>query len=202
MGELERWETTYATAEYVFGTAPNRFLATCKPILPKAGRALAIADGEGRNGVWLAEQGLDVLSLDFSPTAQAKAKRLADERGVSVSFEQGDAHTWSYPTAAFDVVVDVFTQFSTPNARTLKWTGMLGALKSGGVLIVQGYTPRQLVYGTGGPKSIENLYTRELLVQAFGHLRDVSIVEEEVELDEGPRHRGMSAIIGLTARKP
>ena len=202
MSELERWETTYGTAEYVFGTAPNRFLASCKPLLPKTGKALAVADGEGRNGVWLAEQGLDVLSVDFSPTAQDKARRLAAAKGVSVTFALGDAHAWVYPSAAYDVVIDIFTQFSPPDARARKWAGLMDSLKSGGLLIVQGYTPRQLHYGTGGPRQVENLYTREILIEAFGHLHDVRITEEEAELDEGPRHRGMSAIIGLTARKP
>jgi SAM-dependent methyltransferase len=202
MSELDKWEKTYATADYVFGTAPNRFLAACQPLLPKTGKALAVADGEGRNGVWLAEQGLDVLSVDLSPAAQAKAKRLAEAKGVRVTFALGDAHAWAHPSAAYDVVVDIFTQFSPPDARTQKWAGMLDSLKAGGLVIVQGYTPRQLEFGTGGPKLVENLYTRELLIEAFGQLHEVRITESEEELDEGPRHRGMSAIIGLTARKP
>jgi hypothetical protein len=84
----------------------------------------------------------------------------------------------------------------------VKWAGMRGALKSGGLLIVQGYTPKQLDYGTGGPKQIEHLYTRALLQQAFGEFRDLRFTEEERELREGAAHSGMSAVIGLTARKP
>jgi hypothetical protein len=79
---------------------------------------------------------------------------------------------------------------------------MRRALKPGGLLIVQGYTPRQLEYGTGGPKQLEHLYTREMLEEAFGDLDDVRIVEEECELREGSGHSGMSAVVGLTARKP
>src|SRR5437868_2503717 len=82
---------------FLSGKAPNYFLVACKPLLPRSGKALAIADGEGRNGVWLAEQGLDVVSVDFSPAAQRKAKALARERGVRITFEQADAHTWTYP---------------------------------------------------------------------------------------------------------
>jgi SAM-dependent methyltransferase len=200
--EYERWEGRFSAPGYMFGKAPNHFLAVCKPLLPASGRALAVSDGEGRNGVWLAEQGLDVLSLDFSPSAQGKAKALARERGVTnITFDQADVHTWAYPEAAFDVVAEIFTQFSTPAQRTFKWAGMRRALKPGGLLIVEGYTPKQLDYGTGGPKERERLYTRAMLEDAFQGLHDVRIVEEELEMHEGAQHSGMSAVIGLTARK-
>jgi SAM-dependent methyltransferase len=202
LSEYQRWEARYAVPEYAFGKEPNYFLASCKSLLPGRGRALAVADGEGRNGVWLAEQGLDVVSIDFSPSAQGKARALAAERGVNVTFLQTDVHKWDYPPAAFDVVAEIFTQFSTPAERALKWTGMRRALKSGGLLIVHGYTPKQLEYGTGGPKELENLYTRTLLEDAFGDFRELKIVEEEREIHEGTTHGGMSAMIGLTARKP
>ncbi len=200
--EYKRWEGRYAAAEYVFGTEPNYFLKRCKPLLPKSGRVLAVADGEGRNGVWLAEQGLDVVSIDFSPAAQAKARSLAEKRGVSLTIEQADVHNWAYPEAAFDVVVEIFTQFSTPAERPQKWAGMRRALKSGGLLIVEGYTPKQIEYGTGGPRQAEHLYTRAMLEEAFGDFADVVIVQEELEIWEGDGHGGMSAVIGLTARKP
>jgi len=202
MSEYQRWETRYAVPEYAFGKEPNYFLASCKSLLPRAGRVLAVADGEGRNGVWLAEQGLDVVSIDFSPSAQRKARALAAERGVKVTFIETDVHKWEYPPAAFDVVVEIFTQFSTPAERALKWAGIRRALKSGGLLIVHGYTPKQLEYGTGGPKELENLYTRAMLEAAFGDYRDIKIVEEECEIHEGISHGGMSAMIGLTAHKP
>jgi SAM-dependent methyltransferase len=203
LSEYERWEARYAVPEYAFGKEPNYFLQSCKGLLPPSGRALAVADGEGRNGVWLAEQGLDVLSIDFSPSAQRKAKALAEERHVStIVFEWVDVHAWNYPDATFDVVVEIFTQFSTPAERPRKWAGMKRALKSGGLLILQGYTPKQLDYGTGGPKEIERLYTRPMLEQAFGDFRDVNILEEEREIHEGTSHGGMSAMINLTARKP
>jgi SAM-dependent methyltransferase len=202
VSEYERWETRFSVPEYAFGREPNYFLAACKPLLPRSGRALAVADGEARNGVWLAEQGLDVLSLDFSPSAQRKAKALAAERHVPVTFVEADVHAWAYPDAAFDVVVEIFTQFSPPRDRERKWAGMRRALKGGGLLIIQGYTPRQLLHGTGGPKEKENLYTRALLEDAFRGFADMQIVEEERELWEGTSHGGMSAVIGLTARKP
>jgi SAM-dependent methyltransferase len=157
---------------------------------------------EGRNGVWLAEQGLEVSSIDFSPLAQAKARALAVERGVSVSFQPADVHRWNYPEAEFDVVIEIFTQFSSPNDRRAKWVGMRQTLKPGGLLIIQGYAPKQLAYGTGGPKAVENLYTREMLEEAFSDFDDLRIVEEEREIHEGTSHVGMSAVIALTARKP
>ncbi len=202
MGEYERWEGRYSAPEYIFGEAPNYFLAACKPLLPASGSALAVADGEGRNGVWLAEQGLDVLSIDFSPTAQGKARRLAERRGAALRVEQADVHEWAYPESAFDVVAEIFTQFSDPGQRRKKWAGMKRALKSGGLIIVQGYTPKQLEYGTGGPKELDHLYTREMLEQEFAGWRDMRIAEEELEMHEGPAHSGMSAVINFTARKP
>lgn len=202
MSEYERWEARYAVPEYAFGKAPNYFLQSCKSLLPPSGRALAVADGEGRNGVWLAEQGLDVLSIDFSPSAQKKARALAAERHVNVTFALVDVHAWAYPEAAFDVVVEIFTQFSSPAERSLKWAGMRRALKPGGLLILQGYTPKQLDYGTGGPKEIENLYTRAMLEKEFAGFRHLKIVEEEREIHEGTSHGGMSAMINLTATKP
>jgi SAM-dependent methyltransferase len=202
VSEYQRWETRYAKPDYEFGKAPNEFLASCKALLPASGRALSVADGESRNGVWLAEQGLDVTAIDFSPTAQQKARALAAERKVKIDLVQTDVHAWSYPDAAFDVVVEIFAQFSTPAERAVKWAGMRRALKSGGLLILQGYTPKQLDYATGGPKELERLYTRALLEQAFGDFRDLQFTEEERALSEGAAHSGMSAVIGMTGRKP
>jgi SAM-dependent methyltransferase len=202
LSEFERWESRYAGADYAFGKEPNYFLASCKGLLPKSGRVLAVADGEGRNGVWLAENGLDVVSIDFSPTALRKARGLAVEHHVTVTFLQADVHTWEYPDASFDVVVEIFTQFSSPAERAMKWASMRRALKPGGLLIIQGYTPKQLTFGTGGPKQVENLYTRAMLERAFRDFRDTKIIEEEREIHEGTSHGGMSAVINLTAIKP
>ena len=202
MSEYDRWETRYRVPGYIFGQEPNYFLAACKRLLPKSGTALAVADGEGRNGVWLAERGLDVVSLDFSPSAQAKASALARERGVSMKIECGDVHNWDYPEDAFDVVCEIFTQFSTPAERARKWAGMKKALKPEGLLLLIGYTPKQLQHGTGGPKEIEQLYTRALLEKTFGGFRDLTIVEEELDMHEGASHAGLSAVIHLTGWKP
>src|SRR5512147_1131558 len=99
--EFERWQGRFAAPGYLFGTAPNAFLKAQAHLLRKGERALAIADGEGRNGVFLAEQGLDVLSVDFSPLAQEKVRKLAAARGVTLRTEQADIETWTWPQAAF-----------------------------------------------------------------------------------------------------
>ncbi len=201
MEEFERWEGRYSDPDYLFGTEPNAFLAAHKALLPKTGRALAVADGEGRNGVWLAEQGLDVLSIDFSPKAQAKARALALSRGVKLTTELVDVNAWQWPTGEFDVIAVIFTQFGDPAERKRMFAGVRQALKPGGLLLLEGYTPKQLEYGTGGPRKVENMYTRELLEQAFGDFAEPHITEYETEMNEGTRHAGKSALIDFVGRK-
>jgi SAM-dependent methyltransferase len=201
MSELDRWQERYATDEYRFGTAPNAFLASQAKLLPKSGKALAVADGEGRNGVFLAEHGLDVLSLDFSPNAQAKARKLAAARGVTISVEQADVINWSYPPDAFDVVAAIFFQFAAPPDRDRIFAGIKRTLKRGGLLLLEGYGPKQLEYKTGGPGILENLYTREILEAAFGDFALLDIREYDAELHEGAGHGGMSALVDLVAVK-
>jgi cyclopropane fatty-acyl-phospholipid synthase-like methyltransferase len=198
MGELERWEGRYAPESYLFGTAPNAFLAAQKARLPKRGRALSVADGEGRNGVWLAEQGLDVVSMDFSATAQIKARALAASRGVSITTQQVDLSMWEWPAGEFDVIVVIFAQ---PLERTRLFAGVKRALKPGGLLLIEGYPPKQLEYDTGGPSDIARLYTREMLEAGFSDFSDVRIDEYDAEIYEGDGHGGMSALIDLIATK-
>ena len=201
MGEFDRWQGRYAAQEYVFGEEPNSFLAAQKALLPAAGKTLAIADGEGRNGVWLAQQGLDVLSIDFSPNGQAKARALAAKRGVRLEFEIADVNECAYPADTYDVVVEIFTQFSDPRQRDRKWAGMSKTLKPGGLLLLEGYTPKQLEYGTGGPKQLDHLYTREMLEAAFGSFSKIEIREYETHMSEGGGHAGMAAVIDLIGWK-
>ncbi len=134
--ELERWQARFAEPGYLFGTAPNAFLKSKAALLRKGARALAVADGEGRNGVFLAEQGLDVLSVDFSPVAQAKARTLANERGVTLRFEQADMTNWGWPEAAFDLVAAIFIQFTKPPERAKMFAGIKRTLKPGGLLLL------------------------------------------------------------------
>jgi SAM-dependent methyltransferase len=199
--ELTHWQQRFATPGYLFGTAPNVFLKAHAHLLRKGEKALAIADGEGRNGVFLAELGLDVLSVDFSPLAQEKARKLAAERGVRLRVEQVDITNWTWPEAAFDVVAAIFFQFCKPPERDKIFAGIKKTLKPGGLLLLEGYGPKQLEYKTGGPSDLARLYTRELLEQAFRDFSSLDIREYDAELHEGERHAGMSALIDLVGRK-
>lgn len=199
--DFDHWQERFAGDDYRFGTEPNAFLKAQAQLLRKGQTALAIADGEGRNGVFLAEQGLDVLSVDFSPNAQAKARKLAAARGVTMRVEQADIIAWNWPTNAFDVVAAIFFQFASPADRETIFAGIKKALKPGGLLLLEGYRPKQLDYKTGGPSKRENLYTRELLEAAFADFASVEVREYDAEINEGPGHAGLSALIDLVGRK-
>jgi len=201
MSEFERWESRFSAPGYLFGTAPNAFLASQAHRLEAGQKALTLADGEGRNGVWLAEQGLDVLAVDFSPTALQKARALAAERGVPLRATEADLAHWSWPTDAFDVVAAIFIQFAGPDVRSKMFAGIKQALKPGGWLLMQGYRPEQLTYRTGGPGQVENLYTRAILQEAFADMSSLEITEHDDIIREGTGHNGMSALIDLVARK-
>jgi SAM-dependent methyltransferase len=199
--EFERWQQRFAAPGYLFGTAPNAFLKNQAHLVRPGQRALAIADGEGRNGVFLAAQGLDVLSVDFSPVALEKVRALAKLRGVTLRVEQADMTAWAWPAAAFDVVAAIFIQFATPPQRAAIFAGIKRTLKPGGLLLMQGYGLKQLDYKTGGPSDPTQLYTRELLQDAFGDFSSLDIREYDSVIQEGSRHAGMSALIDLVARK-
>jgi SAM-dependent methyltransferase len=199
--DFDRWQTRYAAADYLFGKEPNAFLRASAPLLPTSGTALAVADGEGRNGVFLAERGLDVLSIDFSPHAQAKARALAAERGVTLRVEQANVLTWAWPAGTFDVIAAIFVQFVAPAGRDVMFAGIRRALKPGGLLLLEGYRPEQLTYKTGGPSQLENLYTRDLLETAFADFASRDIREYDSAIQEGSGHAGMSALIDLVGRK-
>ena len=195
------WDERYAGEEYHFGTEPNAFLVSQHQLLKLGMSCLAVADGEGRNGVWLAEQGLQVLSVDSSSVALDKAKKLAAERGVTVQFEQADLMQWSWGENRFDVVVAIFIQFAPPGMREQMFDHIKRCLKPGGLLLLQGYTPRQLEYRTGGPSQAENLYTESLLREAFTGMDMLHFSEHDDIIREGAGHSGMSALIDVVAKK-
>ena len=196
------WDARYAVADYIFGTAPNQFLASHANLIQPGMRALAVADGEGRNSVWLVEHGAEVHAVDVSPIALEKARALALDRGVTVQFEQADLLNWRWPEAAYDLVVAIFIQFASPAQRKPLIAGIRRSLKPGGVLILQGYTPKQIEYATGGPSSAENMYTESLLREWFGDWQIRHLREHEYFISEGSHHHGQSALIDLVAQKP
>ena len=198
----EFWNERYATDDYIFGTAPNVFLASQSGLIRAGMRALAIADGEGRNGVWLAEQGALVHAVDVSPVALEKARNLAVERGVALEFEQVDVLNWAWPEETYNLVAAIFIQFAPPPERDRIIAGIRRALKPGGLLILQGYTPKQVEFATGGPSNTANMYTADLLRQWFGDWDITHLKEHEAFINEGSHHHGMSALIDLLAIKP
>ena len=201
-GAREFWDARFDTDTYIFGTAPNVFLASNRSLFKPGMRVLAVADGEGRNGVWLAQQGCEVVSVDISPLGIEKARKLAAERNVSLRFHCADLMKWEWPRQAFDVVVCIFIQFATPAEREVLFNGFWTALRPGGVLLLEGYGVKQLQYTSGGPGKLENLYTPETLREAFAGWQIQALREYEAVLDEGPKHSGMAALVDLIARKP
>jgi len=196
------WNERYDRPDYLFGTEPNAFLVSCADLLAPGQSALAVADGEGRNGVWLATRGLSVTAFDSSSVGLRKAKQLASSRGVSVDYRMAAIEEWDWAPDRFDVVVGIFIQFAAPALRAAVFAGMQRTVRPGGLILMQGYRPEQLAYGTGGPREIEKLYTRDLLARAFSSLEILRLDEHDSEVEEGPGHAGMSALIDLVARKP
>ncbi|HPE26928.1 MAG: methyltransferase domain-containing protein [Rhodobacteraceae bacterium] len=195
------WNDRYAGDEYLFGTAPADFLLRAAPWLTPGESALAIADGEGRNSVWLAGQGLAVTAFDPAPNAVAKARRLAEAKGTAVEFHLTDLDGWDW-TRQFDIVAAIFIQFVAPAERPRLFDRIKAALRPGGLLLLHGYAPRQVDYGTGGPSRRENMYTLDLLHDAFAGWQVLRAEDFDADVDEGRGHSGRSALIDFVARKP
>lgn len=193
------WNQRFSGPDYTYGTEPNAFLVSQKKYFMPGMKVLAVADGEGRNGVWLAQQGLDILSVDGSEVGLRKAQELAKRRGVSIRTECADLTTWTWPEKKFDLVVAIFIHFP-PEHRTRLHKKMLGALKPGGVLIMEAFTPAQLGYKTGGPPVKEMLYTAEMLRNDFMEAELLQQEESLTELEEGVGHRGQAAVVRLVLK--
>jgi 2-polyprenyl-3-methyl-5-hydroxy-6-metoxy-1,4-benzoquinol methylase len=199
---IERWNQRFGGDDYHFGTEPNAFLAAQVHRLRAGMSALSVADGEGRNSVWLARHGLRVAAFDVSPVGVEKARRLALEAGVQVDHRVADINDWDWDAARYDLVLAIFIQFASPPERARIFAGMMRALAPGGLLVLQGYAPRQIEYKTGGPGVAENLYTAELLRGQFAALDILHLAEHDDEIREGKGHSGMSALVDLVARRP
>jgi len=198
---IEAWNDRYSGADYIFGTEPNQYLLKCQPVLKAGMTALAVADGEGRNSVWLAKQGLVTSAFDISPVGVEKARKLALIENVDVDFSVSDCNAWHWTAEKFDVVVAIFIQFASPEVRKSLFANMIHSLNPGGLIILQGYTPKQLEYKTGGPPNLDNLYTEDLLRTEFASLNILDVSVYEMELREGTQHSGMSALIGMVAQR-
>ena len=202
---IANWNERYADAnEYLFGTAPNAFLERQKARFKPGMKVLAVCDGEGRNGVWMAELGCEVWSVDAASNATDKARRLAVERGVSdrMHISTHDMMQWDWKAQQFDAVVGIFFQFANPKMRTSLFQGMQEATKPGGLIVLEGYGLKQLEFNTGGPKDAENLYTIPLIREEFSKMNIEFVEEYDASLSEGARHQGMSALVDMVATKP
>lgn len=196
------WDKRFSRSEYVFGTDPNAYLMNqVSNFIKPHSHALCVADGEGRNGVWLAKQGMIVDAFDISPVAVEKAKQLANHERVSVNFNLASTDSWTWNPNSYDLIAAIFIQFATPNMRVDLFANIRESLKPGGYLILQGYTPKQLEYKTGGPPSIDHLYTTDLIQDLLRGMQICDWQEYETEIHEGDGHHGMSALMGVVARK-
>ncbi len=197
------WDDRFAASpDFVFGREPAQFLRDHSDHLVSGQSALAVADGEGRNSVYLAQRGLDVTAWEFAPSAIARAKTLAQDAGVTVRYENRDILTCEWPENAYDVVAGIFIQFVGPQDRKTQFDGMKRATKPGGLILLHGYTPEQLEHGTGGPPSAENMYTEAGLRTDFADWDILECRAYERDVQEGRGHSGLSALIDLIARKP
>ena len=200
------WDERYQGADYMFGKEPSQALLRHQELLHQNGTTLAVADGEGRNSVWLASQGFNVHAMDSSMVGIEKAQRLAADRLdagalANLTFAFGDIYDYEWEEQSYDNLVAIFIQFAPPEAWDKLFSGLKAALRTGGCLIVHGYTPEQIAYGTGGPSNGAHLYTKDMLADAFSDM-DIIINEAyEAVLDEGPGHSGQSALIDFVAYK-
>lgn len=195
------WDRRYEGDDYVFGTEPNAWLVDHAAALPASGRALCVADGEGRNSVWLASRCLTVEAFDISPVGVEKARALATRAGAPVEYAVAGVDDFAWRAEAFDVVAGIFIQFAPPEQRAAMFQRMGESLRPGGVLLLLGYGLRQLEFGTGGPPVASHLYSTDLLREAFADLVIDELTSFEADVQEGPGHSGRSDLVGLVARR-
>ena len=195
------WNERFNKDEFIFGKEPNEYLVEqTRKYLKPGSKVLCIADGEGRNGVWLAKQGMQVVGFDASDIALAKAKQFARDNQVEIEYSFSDTDSFNWQKNAYDAVVGIFIQFADPIMRKRIFEQTYETLKPGGIFILQGYTPKQLEYKTGGPSLIEHLYTEELIRNLTKSFEILDLCCYEKELNEGARHTGLSALLGLVAK--
>jgi SAM-dependent methyltransferase len=198
----DTWNARYARDDYHFGEDPNAFVRKHVQLLTPGQSVLCVADGEGRNSVFLAAHGVAVTAFDFADNAVAKASRLASRRGVNVDHRVGDVFSWDWHGARYDAVVAIFIQFLSPGEREVVFAGMKEAVAPGGLFLLEGYRPEQVEYGTGGPPRRDHMYTPDWLMKQFSGWNILELEAYDAEINEGQGHGGISALIDLVARKP
>lgn len=194
------WDQRYDADEFVYGTEPNDFLASVADQLPR-GRVLCLAEGEGRNAVFLAQRGFDVHAVDASEVGLRKARRLAASRGVSITTTVADLAAFDLGESAWDAIVSIWCHVPSVLRASLH-ARVVRALKPAGALVLEAYTPDQLRYRTGGPGDPDMLMTRAALEQELSGLELVSAKELERDVREGALHHGKGAVVQVFAVRP
>jgi hypothetical protein len=197
----DTWNQRFGADHYLYGTEPNAYLRSQGWRFDPGAEALVLADGEGRNGVWLATQGLKVLSVDQSSVGLAKAERLAAERGTAIRTETADLARWGWPVASFDLAVLIFAHFPSAIRPTIH-RHAAAALRPGGLLLLEAFRPAQIGRTSGGPKDTDLLYTPAALAADVAGMEILELLEGTVSLDEGALHRGEGEVVRLLARRP
>ncbi|MFN7930599.1 MAG: class I SAM-dependent methyltransferase [Blastocatellia bacterium] len=193
------WDNRYASEEYFYGMAPNDFLRANAARIPM-GRVLCLADGEGRNGVWLAEQGYDVTSVDLSAVGLEKARKLAASRNVNITTIQADLAEYKIEPQTWNGIIVIFCHLPQPLRRQVLQRAVAG-LQPGGIFLLELYTPKQIEYGTGGPSDLALLASLEDLRQDLDGLQLEIAQEVEREIHEGHHHAGQSAVVQILGVK-
>jgi SAM-dependent methyltransferase len=196
----EYWDRLYQGEKYVYGTAPNRYLVQQVSLFQPGMKALLVGDGEGRNGVWLAMQGLLVVSTEYSFSAVEKAKRLASQCNVELTFECCDLRNWSWPQNEFDVVAAIYLHLGKKERRKIH-RKMADCLKPGGFLVLEAFRRKRCCAGTADCGTDDCLFTTAALRGDFCDLEILELLEGTVALNEGAMHQGLAEIVRLLARK-
>lgn len=194
------WDQRFSIDDYLFGKEPAQALLKLEKYLVPKGETLVIADGEGRNSVYLASKGFKVTASDYSKVASRKARALADKNNVEVNYRVEDFFDIVWSEKQYDNVVGICFQFVPQEKINEVMLGLKAATKKGGTLLVHGYTPKQINFGTGGPKDVSLMYTKETFTGLFNE-NDIILIEEyQASLSEGVGHNGQSAMIDFVAK--
>jgi SAM-dependent methyltransferase len=195
------WNQRYGEPGFAYGAEPNDFLAENADRLPPGGEILCLAEGQGRNAVFLARLGFRVTGVDGSAVGLEQAKTLAAEHGVEIQTIVADLGEFDLGVARWDGIVSIWCHLP-PALRRRVHRGVVAALRPGGLLLLESYTPRQLEYGTGGPREAELMMSIDSARAELSGLDFVSAEEKLREVHEGKYHTGLSAVLQVVARKP
>ncbi|WNO10687.1 class I SAM-dependent methyltransferase [Teredinibacter sp. KSP-S5-2] len=193
------WDEKYNSQEYIYGTEPNIFLKNNYAKIP-SGKVLCLAEGEGRNAVFLAKQGYSVTAVDSSRVGLEKAERLAKENGVTIELIHEDLGRYDIGINQWDGIVSIFCHLPE-SVRKQIHSNILSALKCDGVFLLEAYTPEQLKYGTGGPPVKELMLSKQIISNELKGLIFSHLIELEREVMEGSHHNGVGAVVQAIGRK-